>query len=171
MMPHDSNDTLFPWYGNPIFEISARQKIPILAEMHKKFPKWISNGTPMMSHDSNDTLFPWHGHTSFEISMRQEIPILAEMRENFPNEYPMELLWCPTIPTTPCSHVWTYPLRDLDETGKSHFSLNAENNPQLNIKWNSYDVPQFQRHNVPLVWAYQLRDLGETTQSNFSWNP
>ena len=74
MMPHDSNDTLFPRCGHTSFEISMRQENPILAEMRKKVAKWISNGTPMMSHDSNDTLFPWYGHTSFLISVRQEIP-------------------------------------------------------------------------------------------------
>ena len=78
----------------------------------------------MMSHDSNDTLFPWYGHTSFEISMRQENPSLDEI------------------------------ITIMQRMRKKIY--------KMNIQWNSYDVPRFQRHPVHLVWAHQLRDLGET---------
>ena len=50
MMSHDSNDTLFPWYGRTSFEISVRQENPILAEMRNKISQtniqWNSHDVP-----------------------------------------------------------------------------------------------------------------------------
>ena len=92
--------------------------------------------TPMMSHDSNDTMFPWRG----------ALPL-----------------------------VWTYVAsRSFDDKNMPFLqkSLNYvdlqdwQKNSQMNIQWNSYDGPRFQRHPVPLAWTYQLRDRRKTIKTH-----
>ena len=78
--------------------------------------------------------------------------------QEFPNVYPVKLLWCPRFPMTPCYPVMDIPTLRSFKDNQIPFlqkSLNyiylqdRQKNSQMNIQWNSYDDPRFQRHHIP----------------------